>query len=122
MYLMVLDTFFEPYKLVGTTMVPLTNLINDIYAETYEVDSLDSPCTKMTHGVFEIKNLMGEEIGFISFAARLTSFGTSLLPHIERTTAESLQRQAKLKAVQKNKSKLSFTVTDFVLKSCFKVI
>lgn len=53
---------------------------------------------KMTHGVFEIKNLMGNEIGFVSFAVRLTSYGNSLLPHIERTTAESLQRQMKLKA------------------------
>lgn len=33
MYLMLLDTFFAPYKLVGTTVVPLTNLINDIHAE-----------------------------------------------------------------------------------------
>ena len=94
MYLLLLDTFIEPYKLIGTTgttIVPLTNLINEIYAETNE--NSDTPCTRITHGVFEIKNLMGEEIGIISFACRLTSFGTSLLPHIERTTTESMQRQ-----------------------------
>jgi len=101
MYLMLLDTFFDPYKLVGTTAVPLTNLINDIYSETDGGEDTDKACTKLTHGVFEIKNLMGNEIGFVSFACRLTSFGTSLLPHIERTTAESIQRQIKLKNNEK---------------------
>ena len=97
MYLMLLDTYFEPYKLIGTSLVPLTTLINDIYEETYETNSgrVDVPCSRMTSGVIEIKNLMGEEIGHISFACRLTSFGNSLLPHIDATTTEASQRRLK---------------------------
>jgi hypothetical protein len=112
MYLMLLDTYFEPYKLIGTSLVQLTNLINDIYEETYETNSgrVDVPCSKMTHGVIEIKNLMGDEIGHVSFACRLTSFGNSLLPHIETSKTEASQRRLKeSKAIEKtvNTSKKS---------------
>ena len=93
MYLMLLDTFFEPYKLLGTCHVPLTNLMNDIYEECHEDSQrADVPCSKMTHGLLDMKNLMGDEIGHISFACRLTSFGVSLLPHIATTTTEAGQR------------------------------
>jgi hypothetical protein len=77
MYLMILDTFFEPYKLLGIVPVSLKDLINEIYEETYEEedpvrkDASDTPCIKMNHGLLEIKNLMGDEIGHISFACRL---------------------------------------------------
>ena len=110
MYLMLLDTFFEPYKLIGTTLVPLNSLINKIHEETKDCD--DMPCTKMTHGVFELKNLMGEEIGHISFVSRLTSFGSTLMPHIPITT-ENAQRRLKAveievkKAQDKNESNIS---------------
>lgn len=110
MYLMLLDTFFEPYKLIGTTLVPLKNLINEIYEETYannepSTKKVDVPCNKMTHGVFAIKNLMGDEIGHISFACRLTSFGSSLLSHIDVTT-EASQRRLKNIAGKKNEEKV----------------
>ena len=111
MYLMLLDTYFEPYKLIGTSLVPLTNLINDIYEETYannepSTKRVDTPCCKMTHGVVEIKNLMGEEIGHISFACRLTSFGNSLLPHIETTTTEAGQRRLRNAEVKQSSKPL----------------
>ena len=106
MYLMILDTFFEPYKLIGTTLVPLTKLINEIYDETSEDSNMMpssnqafTPCIKMTHGIFDIRNLMGDEIGHISFACRLTSFGVSLLPHIDMTTEAS----QKMKEFKKKK-------------------
>ena len=97
MYLLLLDTFVQPYKLIGSALIPMFNLINDIYNET-ELNSsknAENPCTKMTHGIFEIKNLLGEELGHISFACRLTCYGTSLLPHIETTATEAFQRQFK---------------------------
>jgi hypothetical protein len=103
MYLMILDTYFEPYKLIGTTLVPLTKLINEIYDETSEdsntmpsSNQAFTPCIKMTHGIFDIRNLMGDEIGHISFACRLTSFGVSLLPHIDMTT-EATQKMREFK-------------------------
>jgi hypothetical protein len=86
---MLLDTFFDPYKLIGTALVPLNSLMNEIHDEITEQNSytpssksVQVPCIKITHGIFDIKNLMGEEIGHISLACRLTSFGTSLIPHI----------------------------------------
>jgi hypothetical protein len=111
MYLMLLDTFFEPFKLIGTTLVPLTNLINEICEETSEnmeqvgpsSNRVETPCTKMTHGIFDIKNLMGDDIGHISFACRLTSFGVSLLPHIDMTTeaANKMKQFNKRKQLEK---------------------
>lgn len=104
MYLMLLDTYYEPYKLLGTTVVPLINLINDISSETNE--SIDhEPCSKMTHGVFEIKNLMGDEIGIISFACRLTSFGSSLLNHIGKVENKQLKNNFKVKKISTKKTK-----------------
>ena len=102
MYLMVLDSFFQPYKLVGTTLVPLSDLVNGIYQETYEQLENGSkkatpltPCMRMSHGVFEVKNLMGDEIGHISFACRLTCFGSALLPHLhEVMNAAPLSRKS----------------------------
>lgn len=89
LYLMLLDTFFDPYKLVGTVMVPLKSLIDEICQDIEEQNnfapsakSVQRPCVKVTHGVFDIKNLMGEEIGHISLACRLTSYGTSLISHV----------------------------------------
>ena len=106
MYLMLLDTYFEPCKLLGTTAVPLINLINDIYSETNELIGHD-PCTKMTHGVFEIKNLMGDEIGIISFACRLTSFGSSLLHHIGNSKNIKSKNRIKTKKIISKKKDLS---------------
>lgn len=94
LYLMILDTFFEPHKLIGTVTVPLYKLINEIFEET-EILGKNSvtPSIKMSHGVMDVKNLMGEILGHLSFAIRLTSFGTSLLPHIDRTTEAVRKRQ-----------------------------
>ena len=114
MYLMLLDTFFTPHKLVGTTAVPLANLMGDMAAEVEAngEEENDTPCMKMTHGVFEVKNLMGDEIGFVSFAVRVTSYGAGLLNHIEKTTAESLQRQMRLKAKKAAKPKAQETLEE----------
>jgi hypothetical protein len=103
LYVMLLDTYQEPYKLLGTSAVPLTNVIEQICEELYET-SLDMPCTKITHGVFDIKNLMGEDIGHISFACRLSSFGSTLLPHIG-VTNEAIERQVQLKKVSNQTAK-----------------
>lgn len=94
LYLMVLDTFNEPYKLCGTCLIPLNNLINEI---NNELDgNLNIPCTKITHGLFDIKTLMGNTIGHLSCATRLTNFGVSLLPHIG-ITHEAIERKKSLK-------------------------
>jgi len=94
MYLMLLDTFFKPFKLIGTALVPMFNLINEIYNDK-TINDNDSPNMKMSHGIFEIKNLLGEELGHVSFACRLSSFGASLMPHIETTVTEAFQRKFK---------------------------
>lgn len=80
MYLMILDSFYEPHKLLGTLAVPLDELVDEIYEETYgdEHDSTlplspppsDAPCIKMSHGVCDIRNLMGNVIGHVSFVCR----------------------------------------------------
>lgn len=102
LYVMLLDTYEEPYKLVGSSAVALTNVIEEMCAEIRET-SIDMPCTRITHGVFDIKNLMGEEIGHISFACRLSSFGSTLLPHIG-VTPEAIERQSQLKKINKNQT------------------
>lgn len=73
MYLMVLDTFYEPYKLLGTLAVPLTELIEEIWEESGAdegLDAPDTPCIKMSHGVCDVRNLMGNVIGHVSFVCR----------------------------------------------------
>lgn len=108
MYLLILDGFFEAYKLVGTVLVPLNTVIEEIYQETLNesnepsIKSVDIPCSKMTHGVVDICNLMGNTIGHVSFACRLTSFGASLLPHIEKTNTEGFQ----IRLAQRPKEKI----------------
>jgi hypothetical protein len=87
MYLLILDTFFDTYKLVGTVPVPLTGLIEEICQETIGMNNdplvpADKLCMKMSHGLLDVKNLMGDEIGHISVVCRLTSFGKTILPHI----------------------------------------
>lgn len=83
LYLMILDTFFEPYKLIGTVLVPLNNLINEIHQELSVGERTDDQlCMKMSHGVLDVKNLMGEDVGHISVVVRLTSFGKNILPHL----------------------------------------
>ena len=57
LYIMLLDTYEEPYKLVGSSSVALTNLIEEMCTEIRET-SIDMPCTKITHGVFDVKNLI----------------------------------------------------------------
>lgn len=103
LYVLLLDTYQEPYKLLGTCAVPLTSVMEEMYKELNETN-LDIPCTKITHGVFEVKNLMGDEIGHISFACRLSSFGSTLLPHIG-VTHEAIERQNKLKSVNETNNK-----------------
>ncbi|RNA02055.1 microtubule-associated 10-like [Brachionus plicatilis] len=104
LYLMILDTFLEPHKLIGTVSVPLYKLIDEIHGET-EVLGKNSvtPSIKMNHGVMDVKNLMGETLGHLSFVIRLTSFGTTLLPHIDRTT-EAVRKKEQQKLPLKNKS------------------
>lgn len=73
MYLMVLDTFYETSKLLGTLAVPLTDLIEEIYEELCGDDQkapLDTPSIKMSHGVCDVRNLMGDVIGHVSFVCR----------------------------------------------------
>lgn len=75
MYIMLLDTFFEPYKLLGTLAVPLTDLIEEIYEEMCDEngesgENADTPSIKMSHGVCDVRNLMGKVIGHLSFACR----------------------------------------------------
>ncbi|CAF0878997.1 unnamed protein product [Brachionus calyciflorus] len=102
MYLMILDTFFEPHKLIGTVPVPLFNLIDEIYQETIETENNSvTPSARMNHGVMDIKNLMGENLGHISFVVRLTSFGKSLMPHIDRTTEAVRRKQKNIEPVKK---------------------
>lgn len=108
---MLLDTFFQPYKLVGTALVPLNNLINEIYDETSEQIEKENkkvqlaPCMRVTHGVFDIKNLMGAEIGHISCIVRLTCFGSSLLPHIQEVIAQNSLKVANKKQPAGNDAK-----------------
>lgn len=103
LYLMVLDTFFEPHKLVGIVNVPIFKLINEIYEDTQVLGNNSvTPSIKMSHGVVDVKNLMGEILGHLSFGIRLTSFGTSLLPHIDRTTEAVRKKQQNELAQVKN--------------------
>ena len=79
MYLMVLDTFYEPYKLLGTLAVPLDELIEELYEEMegdeVKADNIDPlPSMKMSHGVCDVRNLMGNVIGHVSFVCRLDYF------------------------------------------------
>ena len=111
LYLMILDTFFDPHKLIGNVTVPIYKLINEIYEET-EVLGKNSvtPSIKVSHGVMDVKNLMGEILGHLSFAIRLTSFGTSLLPHIDRTT-EAVRRKQQQQFSLKNELTIEQTET-----------
>ena len=65
------------------------------------------PSNQMTHGVYELKNLMGEEIGHISCVCRLTHFGRSLLPHIELTSEAMEAAAVARRRMQKQQQELT---------------
>ncbi|CAL8390265.1 unnamed protein product [Arctogadus glacialis] len=81
LYAMVLDVGGEVPTLVGTSLIPLAQLVGKIRLDV----NARGICTPSSHGEkghIGILNLMGDRIGVMSLKYKLLSLGTSLLPHI----------------------------------------
>lgn len=81
LYIMVLDTWTEKPKLLGSCLVPLIELSKQI---NKTMSQFGQHCPAVGHqtGIYNICNLMGTSIGKISLDLKLTCYGQSLLRHV----------------------------------------
>ncbi|XP_071392044.1 microtubule-associated protein 10 [Centroberyx affinis] len=81
LYAMVLDVKDEIPKLVGTALISLAKLVDRIRRDV-NAHGISTPSSQGENKLVDICNLMGDKIGSVSLAYKLSSLGTSLLPHI----------------------------------------
>ncbi|XP_057315566.1 microtubule-associated protein 10-like [Hydractinia symbiolongicarpus] len=81
LYIMILDTWSEKPKLLGSCLVPLIDLTKQI---NKTMSQFGQHCPAVGHqtGTYNICNLMGTSIGKISLGLKLTCYGQSLLRHV----------------------------------------
>jgi hypothetical protein len=78
LYFIIIDTFAKSSKLTGSSQINLSNLIDETCINNN--NNKESIFTTVP-----IRDLMGNEIGHLSFVCRLCCFGSSMLPHIDIT-------------------------------------
>ncbi|XP_070772737.1 microtubule-associated protein 10 [Enoplosus armatus] len=89
LYAMVLDVKEEIPKLVGTSLISLAKVMDNIRQDATE-HGVSTPSCHGERGLVGVCNLTGEKMGSISLTYKLLSLGASLLPHItERRGPES---------------------------------
>ncbi|XP_071778706.2 microtubule-associated protein 10 [Centroberyx gerrardi] len=81
LYAMVLDVKDEIPKLAGTALISLAKLVDRIRRDV-NAHGISTPSSQGENKLVDICTLMGDKIGSISLAYKLSSLGTSLLPHI----------------------------------------
>lgn len=62
LYIIVADSFSEPPTLVGSAMLPLTEMMDDVY-EMLLKDGVSVPAGKNVTATLTVHNLMGYDIG-----------------------------------------------------------
>ncbi|XP_063047663.1 microtubule-associated protein 10 [Engraulis encrasicolus] len=81
LYAMVMDVGHDTPKLIGSSLISLARLVDQIQADV-EAYGISTPSSRGERGVHDLCNLMGKKIGQISIACKLVSLGGSLIPHI----------------------------------------
>ena len=80
---MVIDTFPETPKLIGSCSVPLDSTMKKLMTDIKRL-GLSVPSVHGEHGHHKVYNLMGYEIGELEMGYRLLSLGMGLIQHIPR--------------------------------------
>lgn len=62
LYVIIADAFSEPSTLVGSAMLPLTDVIDEVY-EMLLKDGVSVPAGKNVTATLTVYNLMGYDIG-----------------------------------------------------------
>ncbi|XP_041921466.1 microtubule-associated protein 10 [Alosa sapidissima] len=86
---MVMDVGQETPKLIGSSLISLTRLVNQIKSDVEE-HGIGTPSAYGERGTHDLCNLMGMKIGRISVACKLVSLGGSLIPHISENKIHSV--------------------------------
>ena len=81
LYVMIIDTFTDVPKLVGSCYVSLKCAMEMVYTDILE-RGISVPTVHGEKGEFKVYNLMGSEIGCLSLGFRLLSLGAGLLAHL----------------------------------------
>ena len=81
LYVMILDTYPEVPKLVGSCSVPMNAVMDELY-ESIQQLGVSVPSVSGEKGEYDVYNLMGTKLGNIRMGYRLLSLGMALLPHI----------------------------------------
>ncbi|XP_076018587.1 microtubule-associated protein 10 [Genypterus blacodes] len=97
LYVMVLDVKEDIPKLVGTSLVSLSKVMDRINWDV-KLHGVSTPSSHGERGLVGICNLVGEKIGSISLSYKLANLGTSLQAHISENKKED-----RGKHIQQNK-------------------
>ncbi|KAL2082858.1 hypothetical protein ACEWY4_020631 [Coilia grayii] len=89
LYAMVMDVGQDTPKLIGSSLISLARLVDQIKADV-EAYGIGTPSACGERGVHDLCNLMGRKIGQISIACKLVSLGGSLIPHIPENRIHSV--------------------------------
>ncbi|XP_031435325.1 microtubule-associated protein 10 [Clupea harengus] len=89
LYAMVMDVRHETPKLIGSSLVSLARLVNQIKTDV-EAHGIGTPSAHGERGEHDLCNLMGKKIGLISIACKLVSLGGSLISHIPENRIHSV--------------------------------
>ncbi|CAI9729775.1 Hypothetical predicted protein [Octopus vulgaris] len=81
LYLLVLDSFPDTPKVLGSVSLPLDTAVKRVCSE-FEEDRFNVPKVFANKGVLRIYSLMGKEIGYMTIGYRLLCLGSTLLTHI----------------------------------------
>lgn len=89
LYAMVMDAGNETPKLIGSSLISLARLVNQIKSDV-DAHGIGTPSAYGERGTHDLCNLMGMKIGLISIACKLVSLGGSLIPHIPENRIHSV--------------------------------
>ena len=99
LYVMVIDTYPGTPKLVGNCTVPLDMTMNDVYNDIKKL-GLSVPTSHGEKGTYKVFNLMGEDIGQVTFGFRILSLGVGLISHIPDTSVVKMKKTGVVKKSQ----------------------
>ncbi|XP_068183898.1 microtubule-associated protein 10 [Antennarius striatus] len=107
LYVMLLDVKEEIPKLVGTSLIPLGDVMDRIRQDVTEHGTA-TPSSHGIRGFTVLSNVMGERIGSISLSYKLLSLGAVVLPLITDSKSTRLHgeqhAQAQERGLEKNES------------------
>lgn len=89
LYAMVMDVGHETPKLIGSSLISLARLVNQIKSDV-DAHGISAPSAYGERRKYDLCNLMGIKIGLISIACKLVSLGGSLIPHIPENRIHSV--------------------------------